>query len=111
MIILLSLRLGLTVPSMSVSGNYYLYAMNPGGTLKWRYLTGTGFTPRLLSVPTAQSMWDHRIITFTPSTLGTLKWRYLTGAGVLLHPPLVATVQSTWGSLDKYLYALNPDEL
>ena len=73
------------------SGDSSLYAVNPDGTLKWRYPTGdTCSSPLPQSRPTVRSMSgrDDRLYAISPD--GTLKWSYLTGGSMLSSPAIAA---------------------
>ena len=88
----------------------YLYAVNPNGTLKWRYLTGgvVRSSPAIAADGTVYvGSYDHSLYALNPD--GTLKWRYLTGGDVPSSPAIAADGTIIFGSRDKTIYALNPD--
>ena len=71
------------------SADYYLYAISPGGTLKWRYLTGNsvGSSPALGADGTIYvGSNDSYIYALNPD--GTLKWRYKAGGSVHSSPAI-----------------------
>jgi len=91
----------------SYDGN--LYALNPDGTLKWKFATG-----RLYSTPTIGSdgtiyvgSYDGNLYALNPD--GTLKWNYTTEFYICSSPAIGADGTIYIGSRDSKLYALNPD--
>jgi outer membrane protein assembly factor BamB len=92
------------------SDDHYVYALNPDGTLKWRYATGD----RVFSSPAIGAdgtiyvgSMDDYIYALNPD--GTLNWRYATGGNVWSSPAIGADGTIYVGSYDNYVYALNPD--
>jgi outer membrane protein assembly factor BamB len=66
-----------------------LYAINPDGTLKWRYGTYSYVhsSPAIGSDGTIYvGSWDNYLYAINPN--GTLKWRYLTDDDVESSPAL-----------------------
>ena len=91
------------------SGDNYLYALNPDGTLKWRYETGdfTNSVPAIGGDGTIYMGCSSYIYAIKPD--GTLKWRYETGLRVDTSPAIGEDGTIYAGSRDSYVYALNPD--
>ena len=92
------------------SDDNYVYALNPDGTLKWRYQTGD----IVFSSPAIDSdgviyigSEDNYVYALNPD--GTLKWSYKTGDWVDSSPAVADDGTIYVGSNDGYLYALNPD--
>jgi outer membrane protein assembly factor BamB len=88
----------------------YVYALNPDGTLKWRYLTGdvVRSSPAIAADGTIYvGSYDNRLYALNPD--GTLKWSYLTGGNVSSSPAIAADGTIIFGSSDNRIYALNPD--
>ena len=87
-----------------------LYAINPNGTLKWRYPTGGDVqsSPAIASDGTVYfGSYDHCLHAVNHD--GTLKWSYPTGGHVVSSPAIAADGTVYFGSDDNYFYALNPD--
>jgi outer membrane protein assembly factor BamB len=103
-----------TSPAVSADGTIYfgssddnLYALNPDGTLKWKFATG-GF---VFSSPTIGadgtvyiSSNDDNLYALNPD--GTEKWVYATGFQVQSSPAIGADGTIYFGSGDFNLYAL-----
>ena len=95
----------------------YLYAINPDGTLKWRYqLFDTDYNNYgyVYSVPAIDSNGVIYIgckdgYLYAINSDGTLKWKYLTGDNVGTAVVIDSNNIIYFGSSDDYLYALNPD--
>ena len=92
------------------SADHYLYAINPNGTLKWKFQTGY----ELYSSPAIDSDGtiyvgsdDHYLYAINPD--GTLKWKFHTGDAVFSSPAIGNDGTIYVGSTDHYLYAINPD--
>jgi len=90
----------------------YLYALNPNGTLKWRYETWeTGSVPSSPAIGADGIVYvgsrDQYLYALNPD--GTLKWRYETGSSVSSSPAICVDGTVYVGSWDHSLYALNPD--
>jgi len=106
-----------TAPAIDENGviyfgsiDYYFYALNPDGTLKWKYYIGDEVrgSPALLSDGTiVTTALDNCVYAFKPD--GTLKWRYCTGDWIMdcaaIDPDDIIYV----ASLDNYVYAIKPD--
>ena len=93
-------------------GSYdsYLYAINPDGSLKWRYQTGNWLesSPAVAADGTVYvGSGDDCLYTINPD--GSLKWCYPTGNLVSSSPAVAADGTVYFGSYDHYLYAVNPD--
>jgi hypothetical protein len=90
------------------SANNYIYALNPDGTLKWRYQTEywVGCTPAIGADGTIYiGSADGYIYALNPD--GTLKWRYQTGHLREFHSAIGADGTVYIGSTDNYLYAIH----
>ena len=95
--------------------NYYLYALNPDGTEKWKYKTGGQITsaPSLDEDGTIYvGSWDTRLYAFRPD--GECKW-YLGSGGSISSSPSIAedgTIYfGTFGGFNHggYIVAVNPN--
>jgi outer membrane protein assembly factor BamB len=88
----------------------YVYAVNPDGSLKWRFLTGDVVRSSPAIAPDGTiyvGSYDDRLYALNPG--GTLKWSYLTGGNVSSSPAVAADGTIIFGSNDNRIYALNPD--
>jgi outer membrane protein assembly factor BamB len=103
-------------PAIGTDGTIYvgssdsaLYAVNPDGTLKWRFLTGRNVESSPAIAPDGIVYFgsdDHYVYSVNPD--GILKWRYSTD-GDVTSPAIAADGTVYVDSRDGYLYALNPD--
>jgi len=87
-----------------------LVAINPNGTIKWKYKTGYYITsdPALGEDGTIYiGSGDTYFYAINPN--GTLKWRFKTGHYVKGPPSISEDGTIYFGSYDDYLYALYPD--
>jgi outer membrane protein assembly factor BamB len=92
------------------SQDNYLYAVNPEGTLKWRFQTGdvVRSSPAIAPDGTVYvGSYDNHL--YAINSDGTLKWSYLTGGNVPSSPAIAADGTIVFGSSDGNVYALNPD--
>ena len=104
-------------PAIGPDGTIYvgssdssMYAVNPGGTLKWRFRTADEVrsSPSIAADGTVYfGSQDNYLYALNPD--GTLKWRYETGKNVGSSPAIAADGTVYFGSDDHFLYALNPD--
>jgi outer membrane protein assembly factor BamB len=105
------------VPAIGSDGTIYfgsqdnhLYAVNPDGTLQWKFETGSDVDSPP-AVGTDGTIYfgslDKFIYALNPD--GSLRWKYQTGAEILSAPAIDSTGNIYIGSADKSLYALNPD--
>jgi outer membrane protein assembly factor BamB len=90
--------------------NYYLYAVNPDGTLRWHtYTLSSWFTPAAIgpdgTIYAGSS--DYYLYALNPD--GTVKWRYFTVVYVSTSPSMGPDGEIYFGSGGFYFYALNPD--
>jgi outer membrane protein assembly factor BamB len=88
-----------------VGSGDYLYALNPDGTLKWRYQTGyeVQSSPAIASDGTIYVGSGDYLYALNPD--GTLKWRHQTGGSV--RSPAIASDGTIYvGSDDGYLHAI-----
>ena len=96
-----------------LSWYHYLYAINPDGTLKWRY--DIGEVKVYISMSSSPAIGPHGTIyvgsvdkyLYAINPDGTLKWRYETGRQVTSSPAIGSDGTVYVGS--DYLYAINPD--
>jgi outer membrane protein assembly factor BamB len=105
-------------PAVAADGTVYfgsddrcMYAVDPNGTLKWRYQTG-GTAAESCSSPAVAAdgtvyfgTFDGYLYALDPA--GALKWRYQTGYGVLSSPAVAADGTVYFGSGDSFLYAVD----
>ena len=92
------------------SQDNYVYAVNPDGTLKWRFLTGgvVRSSPAIAPDGTIYvGSYDNRLYALNPD--GSVKWSYLTDGNVPSSPAIAADGTIIFGSSDNHIYALNPD--
>lgn len=90
------------------------YALNPTGSLKWKYAVGVPADAIVWSSPAIAEdgtiyfgAGDHNVYALKPD--GTLLWKYTTGAFVFGSPTIDTDGTIYIASEDKYLYALNPN--
>jgi len=87
-----------------------LYAINPNGTLKWKYQTGDTIESSP-AVGTDGVIYvgsnDNKVYAINPG--GTLKWSYSTGGDVVSSPAVGTNSTVYVGSYDGNLYAINKD--
>jgi outer membrane protein assembly factor BamB len=104
-------------PAIGADGTIYvgspdscLYALNPDGSLKWRFETGWYIrsSPAVGADGTIYfGSYDDCLYALNPD--GSLKWRFETGWSVLSSPAIGADGTVFFGSGDHHIYALNPD--
>jgi outer membrane protein assembly factor BamB len=92
------------------SKDYHIYALNPNGTLKWKYKTGG----QIFSDPAVAAdgtiyitSCDHRLYSLNPS--GTLKWKFNTGEIVSASPVIAPNGTIYVGHSQGRVFALNPN--
>ncbi len=88
----------------------YCYALNPNGSLNWKYEMETSTSPTLGKDGTIYiggGIDDKFLYALNPD--GTLKWKYETGDAIYSSPAIGNNGIIYVGSNDKYLYALNPN--
>ncbi|MBI2472062.1 MAG: Ig-like domain-containing protein [Planctomycetes bacterium] len=87
-----------------------LYAINPNGTLKWKYKTGDTIESSP-AVGTDGVIYvgsnDNKVYAVNPD--GTLKWSYSTGGDVVSSPAVGTNSTVYVGSYDGKLYAITKD--
>jgi outer membrane protein assembly factor BamB len=89
---------------------YYINALYPNETMKWRYFTGG---PVFCSPAIGEDgiiycgSHDHNLYAFYPN--GTKKWQFPTGDWIRASPSIAADGTIYVGSYDDYLYALYPN--
>jgi outer membrane protein assembly factor BamB len=92
------------------SKDYYIYAMNPNGTLKWKYETGGPIfsDPAVAADGTIYiTSCDHRLYSLNPS--GTLKWKFNTGDIVSASPVIADDGTIYIGHSQGRVFAINPN--
>ncbi|MGB4714544.1 MAG: PQQ-binding-like beta-propeller repeat protein, partial [Defluviitoga tunisiensis] len=85
----------------------YLYAINPDGSLKWKYETGSGIesSPAIGSDGTIYvGSLDNYLYAINPD--GSLKWKYETDDWIDSSPAIGSDGTIYVGSGDSYLYAI-----
>lgn len=87
-----------------------LYAINPNGTLKWKYKTGD-IIESSPAIGTDGVIYvgsnDNKVYAINPG--GTLKWSYSTGGDVVSSPAVGTNSTVYVGSYDGNLYAITRD--
>jgi outer membrane protein assembly factor BamB len=102
-------------PTVGPNGVVYtggdgIYAVNPGGTLRWRFATGghVSSAPAVLADGTiVAGSQDDLVYGITPD--GTKRWDFRTGGDVESAPAVGDDGIIYVGSDDRKVYALNPD--
>jgi len=104
-------------PAFGQDGNIYvgsidsaLYAIDTGGTLRWRYPTGHVIRSSPAVAPDGTiyvGSFDDTL--YAINSDGSLRWRYPTGGSIHSSPAIGADGTIYFGSLDHWLYAINPD--
>jgi outer membrane protein assembly factor BamB len=92
------------------SKDYYIYALNPDGTLKWKYETGGQIfsDPAIAADGTIYiTSCDHRLYALNPS--GTLKWKFNTGEIVSASPVIAEDGTIYIGHSQGRVFAINPN--
>ena len=112
-------EIGFSSPAIGSDGTVYfgsddgwLYALNPDGTLKWRYLIESELpsSPAIGSDGTVYIGANEHYILYALNPDGTLKWRYDVQEGTIYPSPAIASDGTVYvGSNDGSLYALNTD--
>jgi outer membrane protein assembly factor BamB len=88
----------------------HLYAINPNGTLKWKFETGSWVSSSTTIGADGAiylGSWDGNLYAVNPD--GKLKWKFETADQVADSPAIGADSTIYIGSADFNLYALNPD--
>jgi outer membrane protein assembly factor BamB len=104
-------------PAIGADGTIYvgssdssLYAVNPDGSLKWRYVV-VGIVQSSPAVGADGTVYfgsdDNRLYALNPD--GTLKWRNSIGGGSKSSPAIASDGTIYVGSSNQYVYAINPD--
>lgn len=96
--------------AMMSGHNGYIYALNPDGTVKWRYPTDdyVETDPAIGNDGTIYIGSDDQYL-YAMNPNGTLKWRFPAG-GMVRSQPSIATDGTIYVSAeDKTTFALNPD--
>jgi outer membrane protein assembly factor BamB len=92
------------------SKDYYIYALNPNGSLKWKYETGDPVfsDPALAADGTIYiTSCDHYLYALYPN--GDLKWKFNTGEIVSSSPVLAADGTIYIGHSQGRVFAVNPN--
>ncbi len=104
-------------PAVGADGTVYvgssdscLYAVNPDGTLKWRYRTG-GYVQSSPAIGPDGTVYfgsnDRYLYALDPDS--SFQWKYLTGSSVTSSPAIASDGTIYVGSNDGRVYAVNPD--
>ncbi len=102
-------------PAVAADGTIYfgswdghLYALNPDGTLRWRFATGGRvYSPAIGGAGTIYvGSEDGNLYAVLPD--GRQIWRYPTGGAVTTRPAVSAAGNIYFGSDDGFFYALTP---
>ena len=104
-------------PAIGPDGTIYvgssdsaLYALNPDGTLKWRYLTGSNVRSSPAVAPDGTvyvGSYDSHLYAINPD--GTLRWNYQTNGSVRTSPAIAVDGTIYVAPSGDRLYAVNPD--
>jgi outer membrane protein assembly factor BamB len=92
------------------SKDYHIYALNPNGTLKWKYKTGGQIfsDPAIAADGTIYiTSCDHRLYALNPS--GTLKWKFNTGEIVSASPVIADDGTIYIGHSQGRVFAISPN--
>ncbi len=98
-----------------VGGDIDLYAVNPDGTMKWKFPTGSLIehsSPAIGADGTIYiGSYDHSLYAVTDGGQGvvTKKWAFATGDAVDTSPAIGPDGTIYFGSADNTLYAVNSD--
>ncbi len=88
----------------------YIYAINPNGTLKWRFSGGNFITSDPAIGPDGTIyIGSFNTYLFAMNPDGTLKWSFKTGDIIKGQASIAADGTVYIGSFDQYLYALYPN--
>lgn len=90
--------------------DYYIYAINPDGTLQWRYRTGNELEAGPAIGPHGtiyEGSTDHAFYALNPN--GTLKWKFQTGRNFFAQAAIGPNGTIFIANNDGALYALNPN--
>lgn len=91
--------------------DYYLYAIQPDGALKWRYTLGgahASASPTIAEDGTIYVGATNGVL-YAVKSDGTRRWSYRTGSSLYMSPALTQTGTICFKSSDGYLYALEPE--
>lgn len=87
-----------------------LYAVNPGGTAKWRCpLSGETRNEPAVAADGTIYIGSSVGVLYAVHPDGTAWWNYTTGGAISSTPAIAADGTLYFGSDDGYVYALNPD--
>jgi outer membrane protein assembly factor BamB len=93
------------------SDDYYLYALNPDGSLKWRFYVGDHdeYSSPVIGPEGTIYFGAYNYFFYALKPDGTLRWQYSIGGGVLPSPAVGPDSTVYFSSYDGFLYALNSD--
>jgi outer membrane protein assembly factor BamB len=91
------------------SGNNYLNALLPNGTIKWVYYIGWSFSSPTIDLNGTIYIGSHDHYLYAINPNGTQRWRFETGNPVLSSPAIDDKGIIYVGSHDHYLYAIYPN--
>ncbi|MAZ67009.1 MAG: hypothetical protein CMF25_07845 [Kangiellaceae bacterium] len=104
-----------TSPVVAPDGTIYvgsfddhLYAINPNGTLKWRFETGGDIAPPAIASQGDIVFGSSDGIVYMVDSDGTELWRFATGGKIDASPVISSTNTIYIPSWDKNFYALTP---
>jgi outer membrane protein assembly factor BamB len=87
-----------------------LYALNPDGTKKWNYTTGSLiFSAPAIGNDGTLYFGSNDGNLYALNSNGILKWAYTTAGSIYSYPAIGSDGTIYFGSIDNKLYALNPN--
>jgi len=97
-----------------LGGNYYFYAINPNGSLKWKYGPIDGWVESAAAIDENGTIYfgtsiGEKNYLYALYQNGTLKWKYPTGHHIMSSPVIGKDGTIYFGSYNKNIYALYPN--